>query len=62
MSQPRLKPGAVLLAFSTLALAGPGAGVSHAVPRHVAFRSDEASLLGVVDSVHASIVTVVGSK
>ncbi|HEX3112480.1 MAG TPA: trypsin-like peptidase domain-containing protein [Candidatus Eisenbacteria bacterium] len=60
MSQSRYKPGAVLIAFSVLTLAGPGAGVSHAVPRHVAFRSDEASLLGVVDSVHASIVTVVG--
>ncbi|HET9940719.1 MAG TPA: trypsin-like peptidase domain-containing protein [Candidatus Eisenbacteria bacterium] len=60
MSQPRHKRGAAVLAFSVLVLAGPGAGVSHAVPRHVAFRSDEASLLGVVDSVHASIVTVVG--
>jgi S1-C subfamily serine protease len=57
---PRVSPGACLLAVSVLVLAGPGAGVSHAVPRHVAFRSDEASLLGVVDSVHASIVTVVG--
>jgi S1-C subfamily serine protease len=57
---PRVSPGACLLAVSILVLAGPGAGVSHAVPRHVAFRSDEASLLGVVDSVHASIVTVVG--
>ena len=57
---PRLLPGAVLSAVSVLILAGPGAGVSHAVPHHVAFRSDEASLLGVVDSVHASIVTVVG--
>ncbi|HTK69920.1 MAG TPA: PDZ domain-containing protein [Candidatus Eisenbacteria bacterium] len=55
-----MSPGACLLAVSVLVLAGPGAGVSHAVPRHVAFRSDEASLLGVVDSVHASIVTVVG--
>lgn len=59
-SSPRLLPGAVLSAVSFLILAGPGAGICHAVPRHVAFRSDEASLLGVVDSVHASIVTVVG--
>jgi serine protease Do len=56
----RLTPGAVAFALSVLVLAGPGATLSDAVPRHVAFRSDEASLLGVVDSVHASIVTVVG--
>jgi serine protease Do len=31
-----------------------------AVPRVPAFRSEDSSLLGVVDSVHASIVTVVG--
>ena len=58
MTGPRPKPGALLLAATVLVLAGPGTG--HAAPRHVAFRSDEASLLGVVDSVHASIVTVVG--
>ena len=55
----RPTPGLLGLAIAATLLAG-SAAESRAVPRHVAFRSDEASLLGVVDSVHASIVTVVG--
>jgi S1-C subfamily serine protease len=56
----RLAPGAWGLAVFLVLLCGPGAGESRAIPRPVEFHSDQTSILGVVDSIQASIVTVVG--